>query len=190
MFYGYDLLKDASSNFSPQTPDEEKIFEVFSVLLEFIHLRSWAGACHASSTVVFVLLREIGIEVSLCTGWTKCDKAVFGHSWVEYQDKPIDAAVSLANVLSFPPVILGYAVAPVGAPNVSYVYGYKHSAPELESPMDRYAYLSLGEYMDAFPMHESGLWGVACDLGKKLGLALEADSLRGKYYQEQWVLKS
>ena len=42
------------------------------------------------------------------------------------------------------------------------------------------------QYMDAYPGHLAGLWGVAQTIGNQLGLVLEPEVLKTKYADMKW----
>lgn len=69
----------------------------------------WVGECHATSAVLYVALKELGLDPRLCVGEVDAG-FLFDHSWVELDDKIIDLAVSLphpqASSSLSPPIIL------------------------------------------------------------------------------------
>ncbi|EMJ3470178.1 MULTISPECIES: hypothetical protein [Vibrio harveyi group] len=166
--------------------DEAKIKCVFIEVICALHKYNWAGACHASTVFMFILLKELEVDVQMCTGWIKCDKAVFGHSWLEYKKLPIDAAVSLGNVMSFPPIFLGKSVLKSQSLQLEYTYGYRWKE-KLESPMDTLSREPLGSFLAEFP---EPLWLFFHKIAKELGLTLKKESLIEKYFYSMWEVKN
>ena len=88
-----DLRAVADQQF-PDTPDSYKIKKTFFSVLKYIHKNNWTGACHATSSIMFLLLKEQGIDVNLYIGEVARESIIFDHSWLELDGKPIDAAIS------------------------------------------------------------------------------------------------
>ena len=67
------------------------------------------GACHASSAILFILLREQGYEAVPCIGEVSKQPIVFDHSWIEINGNIIDAATSnsLIPEINLSPILLG-----------------------------------------------------------------------------------
>ena len=166
--------------------DESKIHNTFNKVLNTIHKYNWKGACHSSSSLLYILLKEHDVNVSLCTGWVRFDKAVFGHSWVEYNGLPIDAAISLANVQSFPPVLLGEIIGETEEFENNYEYGYSRNI-QLEAPMDNFSNKPLGEYLESFPEPLRGLFN---EVYEQMNLLLNFESLKEKYFYSHWIIKN
>ncbi|MEC6795482.1 hypothetical protein VXS03_00270 [Photobacterium sp. S4TG1] len=166
--------------------DEAKIKCVFIEMICAMHQYNWTAACHASTAFMYILLKELDVDVQMCTGWIKCDKAVFGHSWLEYNGLPIDAAVSLGRVESFPPIFLGKNALKSKSSQLEYTYGYPWKE-ELESPMDKLSHEPLGLFLTDFP---EPLWFFFQGIVKELGLSIERKTLIEKYFYSMWNVKN
>ncbi len=156
----------------------------FAALYEFLAATNLRGTCHMASTVAFVLLREQDVNAVLCIG----NVGDVSHSWIEIDAEVYDVAIACPE----PP---GTALAPVmasrhiynGMPAV-FVYG-AGSRRGLDADASLVARMNLGEYMDRFPMHEQGLWGVAVEVGGAIGLATSVSALRERYANVRRVLR-
>ena len=83
-------------HFSPKTVDPTIALEcVFRCVLEHIYGTGWGGACHSSSAMLSILLKEHGIDSEIMIGEVFCDGYRFDHSWVVVQGQIFDAAVAL-----------------------------------------------------------------------------------------------
>jgi len=69
-----------------------RIANSFCAMLELLLQTKWKGACHGTSTMFYVLLRELGYDANLCSGVISTNFWVTGHSWVELKGKVYDAA--------------------------------------------------------------------------------------------------
>ena len=173
----------------PDSPDTYKLKKTFFAILNFIHKNDWTGACHATSSILYVLLKEQGLDVSLYVGEVKRGTIIFDHSWVELNNKPMDAAISstLIDGISFSPVLNGFDLES-GKPT-EMEYGYI-SGLGFDQEIAPYINHPLGVYMDDFPGHPSGLWGLAKEIGKEIDLRLNTTKINNKYKNTQWLQKS
>jgi hypothetical protein len=75
--------------------DGQKILNAWEVVLRFIWEHHYAGACHDTSAVLYMLFSELGLSPTLNIGEVKSPVGIFDHSWVEVGGLIFDAAVSL-----------------------------------------------------------------------------------------------
>lgn len=167
----------------------------FAALYEHLVTKTRIGACHMASAVAFVLLKEQSVNAALCIGKVAVadelgDLAVFDHSWIEIDNEVYDVAIETPEDTS------GIARAPVMATRhidngrpADLVYGVNFPAG-FDAAASAVLSTTLGEYMDNFPDHEQGLWGVAVDIGTTIGIATSAASLRNRYADVRWILRA
>jgi hypothetical protein len=161
-----------------------KILTTFCCMLDFIHQRTWKGACHASSAVLYVLLKEQGLDPVLCHGMIEKQHGIsFYHSWVEVEGKVYDAAISntLSLDLDAPPVFAGIDLATKQHSEI--VYGIRSWRGSDDSMRN----MDFNSFMDAFLHHRHGLWGVARDAGRRIGVRLNIGKLRAVYADTAWI---
>lgn len=84
-----------SRKISEGITDGQKIVNAWEVLLKFIWEHQYAGACHDTSAVLYILLSELGLSPTLNIGEVKSPVGIFDHSWVEINGLIFDAAVCL-----------------------------------------------------------------------------------------------
>lgn len=153
-----------------------KVRNSFCTLLDFIHREDWQGACHASSTVLYLLLAAQDIQAEICLGEVRFGNVYFDHSWVEVDGNIYDAAVSntLVQGLFFPPVFRGISLSNCQPTELQYGVssgqGYDASAEWIRS-------ISVTEYINAFPNYPHGLFGLAKLIGRYGGLRLNIAKL-------------
>jgi len=169
----------------PSTPDNYKIINTFFEIMEFIHKNRWEGACHATSAILFVLLKEQGIDAKLYIGECQQGSFVFDHSWVEINRKVVDAAISKTSIqgMSFPPVLRNIDL--VTGKKTKIIYGV-HSGHGYDPIASTIRDLPLHMYMDIFPNHPNGLWGFVKEIGARLGIKTHLAKMKGKYGLTKW----
>jgi hypothetical protein len=150
--------------------------------------KSWQGACHASTAIAFVLLREQGVAALPCLGEIMMGNIASDHSWIELDREPFDVAISLpippAPVVSA--VIAGREL-DTGDPT-PILYGAVSGEPTMPDAA-AIKRMTIGAYMSGFPDHPDGLWGVARDLAISIGVSVDAGELRGRYMNARWELR-
>lgn len=163
-----------------------KVCTTFCCILDFIHQKTWQGACHASCAAFYVLLREQGVDCVLCHGMVENNGVFFRHSWIEIAGRVYDAAISntLSRKFDSPPVFAGIDLAT--AQDTKLAYGVQ--SVEVSDEIDVFVRTrGFNAYMDAFPHHNHGLWGVVKDAGKRIGVRLNIGKLRAAYSDTAWI---
>ncbi len=173
----------------PDTPENYRLKNTFFNVLSYIQKNDWSGACHASSAILFILLKEQGFEVDACIGEVSELPIFFDHSWVEINSQVIDAAISntLVQGVNFPPVLLNYDLSSLDESTLN--YGISNGSG-LDAQAIMISQMSIGAYMDNFPGHPKGLWGVAKEIAKKQSLKLNIEAAKKKWGHCNWVVKS
>lgn len=136
--------------------------DVICKVYRYMMDKKLAGGCHAISSVLYVVLKEVGEKPELCIG--ECQKRglpPFDHSWVTLNGKIVDLAIYLPlNMRKGEcggPVVLGVDVISRGKPSIDYgittglLFDWNTSTV-IEVPFN--------EYMSEFPDEKDGLWTV------------------------------
>lgn len=178
--------------------EKEKITAIYFKLLNIIKKTDWQGGCHAISSIMYILFKEIGLNAVLCLGEVKYKNVVFDHSWVEVDNKIYDVAIlnSLDNIKLYEPIINGFNISTKEKSEA--IYGGAANQAQ-----DYYANtvmkISIVDYMDGFPLKllfdkkmiddiknsydfsVEGLWGFVIKTGKLVQLNLNVEQLKNKY---------
>jgi hypothetical protein len=180
-----DSLKQAALEILGSDPAGPRIARTMQAVYDLMEAVRWDGACHAISALMFVLLREQGVQATLRLGEVAFGDGHFDHSWIEINGAVFDVAIArpLDPVSGHSPVVGGRHVHD-GQPT-PLIYGAVSGLPQ-DADAARRQNMQLGEYMDVFPEHPQGLWGVAVDVGAQLGLHASAHSLRQRYSHVEW----
>ena len=155
----------------------------------FVHRVNWQGACHATSAVLTILLREQKIKAEPFLGECRTFGIFFDHSWVEVDSRIYDVAISnsLNPQLNCAPVFSGLSVVTRQPTEVEYGVisgtGYDDYASMIKST-------SFVEYVDNFSDHPKGLWGVAEKIGKDIGLRANSLKLKAAHSHIVWQERS
>jgi hypothetical protein len=183
------IIKVKADKLFPDSPEMYKIKKIYFCVLNYIHKNDWTGACHASSSVMYLLLREQGIDAKLYIGEVKRDDIIFDHSWLEINGQIFDAAISNTQIknIQFPAVFSNIELS-TGNSTLS-DYSFK-SGQGLESEMEFFSSNTLGYYLDNFPNHPKGLWGIASILSKQMGMKFNIAKAKNMYSNENWLQKS
>lgn len=155
-----------------------QLADVLCNLVHFMKKEKWIGACHATATVLYIVLSELGYNVCIYTGEVdNAELKPFDHSWITIDGKIIDIAVIMTLMNAMPvsdAIVLDKNV--ITGQHYSLRYGVK-SALGLDEGTRWILGLSLSDYMDAHPRKDF-LWDVACAIAP---VSLRIDDLREKY---------
>lgn len=161
--------------------------ETIANLFRYMKEHQWVGACHATSSVLFVALSELGFEPVLCYGEVVCGNAfVFDHSWVEINNSVFDLAcyMTLQNGLPVSnPVLFGNDIVTRTPPTLK--YGISGRGLDMEARL--VASMPFCDYMDGFPEEKQGLWGVLAKIIADNNI--DIDALRKKYANVERVYR-
>lgn len=184
-----DRFKSVADKKLPDTFELYKVKKIFFGTLKYIHKNDWIGACHATSAVMYLILKEQGIDVDLYIGEVSRGNIIFDHSWLEYNSLPIDAAISntLIHNIKLPPVLCGVELDTGTLTESTYSF---QSGEGLGQEMMFYSANTLGFYLDGFPKHPKGLWGIASVLARGLNLRFSINKAKEKYSEDQWKQKT
>jgi hypothetical protein len=177
--------KASAQKLRDSNPKSFMINKSFCGVLDFIHANDCQGTCRQSSAVLYFLLAAQGIEATLCRGEASIDKLYFDHSWLEIDGNIYDAAISktLINSLCFPPVFRGIDLSTNEPTRLKFgtLSGLDH-----DESVRWIRSISVAEYMNLYPHHPDGLYGIVKLVGKSVGVHLSVTGLRKKALHSQW----
>ena len=156
---------------------KKEISEIIIKMCEYMNKKQWWGACHACSSVLYVLLSEIGYKPVLCVGEVREKNYLFDHSWIEIDNKVIDLAISmtLANGMAVSdPIILD--INSNSKEKTKIEYGIRGQGFDCQTLL--LLGMPFNEYMRCFPENNRGLWGVIEEI---LGKQINIEELEKKY---------
>lgn len=81
--------------------NESKFKKAYLALFKYVVINRWQGACHASSAILFVVCKLLGIDAKLCVGEAGLYGGAFDHSWVEINNKVFDVAIVMPLNIDF-----------------------------------------------------------------------------------------
>ncbi len=177
-------MKYSLSNFNKvilESGYNEKLALILIDLYKYMIEKEWIGACHATVSVLYVILKEEGFNPKLCIGEVKKGNIIFDHSWIELDNKVIDLAISMTLNNGEPmnsPVILDTNIDSLNKHEI--IYGIDGNGLDIEALIALNS--SFNDYMDNFPFHNDGLWGVMEDITNK---KININKLKIKYSNTQ-----
>jgi hypothetical protein len=153
-------------------------------LYNFMIKENWCGACHASSSVLYVALSELGFKPVLCIGEVEGEGLYFDHSWIVLDGKIIDLSLSMTmlNGMSVCGLIVcGKDIDTNEAPNLQYGICGRGLEGEAKMVMN----MPFVQYMNGFPYGKDGLWTI---VAKVLEKEVDINQMRKKYKNTRRIL--
>lgn len=148
------------------------VLRLFSLMQE----HDLRGFCHASASILYICLCELGLKPELVLGEANIGYKYFDHSWICLDNKIIDLAIALPLDYSdkVGPVILNKDL----YTNKNTIVEYGNSFGE-DYGVDTKAIISTNfvEYMDCAPF-ELGLWSF---VREALNRNVDIEQMRKKY---------
>lgn len=169
--------------------------EVFTAMVMHIETTEWGGACHSSSAIMHMLLKEKGVDSTIKIGEVFGGGYRFDHSWIEIDGQVFDAAVAYPQVggrrLSGP-VFAGIDIVSGAPTGLTYGAGKPGG---LDVDAQQIANLSLGAYFQFADQHAlveaigSGeqpppaLWDRAAYIGLDCGVEKKPVELATEHFE-------
>lgn len=169
-------------------PHGDKIYSTFFEVLKLMELNDWKGACHATCCIIHVLLKEQGIDNELILGEAKNGPVVFNHSWIEIEGEVYDLAIGHSMVAQFsnPPTIKGFDIEAMQPTLIEYGV---NSGQDDDPHTSMIKSISFRSYLDMFPGHENGLWGLVENIAGTLGLSFSISNVQSRYQNTNWTFR-
>lgn len=151
----YDLIRTHVK----ERYNDDRVADLLCNLYRYMNEKQWMGACHATASVLYVALSELGLKPKLCIGEVSMEPFWFDHSWITLDDMIIDLAAAITLQGGAPvsgPIVFDKDIRTGSMYEVE--YGIKKSGLDAQARFVMQAPFS--EYMDNFPDEQNGLWGV------------------------------
>jgi Transglutaminase-like superfamily len=168
-----------------ERPHASAVARTLAAIDGLVNEVEWRGAADATTAIGYLLLREQGVEALACRGAARRRKATFSHAWIQVGDDVFDVAIGMAPDPrdSIQPVVAGRHIA--SGKKSAIAYGV--AGAQLEAAHMRYP--TMKPFLDGFPGHTDGLWGVAAKLAPAIGLeGVTADELRRRHADARWTV--
>lgn len=156
----------------------------YSALMRYVSTKDWAGACHATASLLYIMLQESGYNAHLVLGQGKIRHQYFDHSWVTVDDRIFDIAIAFPlNGASYSgPVFAGVDLDSGEPPLVDY------GAPMV--PFDGMSEVlkttSVSDYLSNNPALD--MWEILNSLCSRARIPFYKDVLCGKYQTKHWEI--
>lgn len=139
---------------------DDKVSKLICGLYRYMREKIWTGACHATCSILYVGLSELGYSPTICIGEAAdVHRPRFDHSWIKLDGKILDLAIAIP--------LWGHEQ--FAGPVVFDVDLYKGTKHELiygvpGGSLDAAARVAIdtpfSEYMSSYPDGQNGLWGI------------------------------
>ena len=170
----------------------KKVHDVMDIMLEYIKINQWAGACFASTAINKILLLELGIRSEAVLGVFHADvlddnenpiHICFDHGWIEIDGMIFDVAITSGQEVNFGSALLD----PQGVRG-SYATHFFYAKNQPIEECNEKELIPFNEYMLTSPFfdNEINYWEICEILGNKLSLELSAKNLEEKYSDISW----
>jgi len=155
------------------------IADIYIAMLHIIVELDWEGACHPSSSILYILYKELGFNPTLKMGEVQIDHRYFDHSWVEIDGSIIDASLisPINKSLGLNPIFLDINLDTLEHHQLT--YGAVSSLGLSEFTEIIY-HRPFHKYMNPFPWG-LGKWAYVEAISNYLELGINVHSLLSKY---------
>ena len=156
---------------------KKEIAETIIKMCEYLNEKQLWGACHACSSVLYVIFTEMGYNTTICVGEVDTNDYLFDHSWIEIDNKIIDLAINMTlddGKSANSPIILG--IDSETKQQTTIKYGVQGIGFDEQTKL--LLQMPFNEYMDNFPWNDRGLWGVIEEVTNK---TIDIKEFRKKY---------
>ncbi len=163
---------------------KEDIGTILANMYLYMERKQWWGACHATSSALYVCLSEIGYEPDLCIGEVLGQGLYFDHSWIGLDEKIIDLAINMTLLGGAPAsgvIVFGKDIKNGLPPVLDYGVLGRGIEDQAKIVMD----IPFVQYMDNYPDSKDGLWGVVREV---LNTDIDIPAMREKYTDTKRVL--
>ncbi|WP_182102707.1 YecA family protein [Niallia taxi] len=182
------LWKERALSISSHNTYQEQLVNTFFGVFDYSIKKSWRGACHGLSSILYILLKEQGINCELKLGFVKSEMVPFPfcHSWITIDEKVYDIGLYRSN----PPVQSPNMYVEVSSPifngidletNNPTPIAFGVTTERVDRIYEQLSRMTLGEYLKGWPLHKDGFWGELVEIAAKLGIVVNVMELQEKY---------
>jgi hypothetical protein len=187
------LWKERALVFDSQYSFNEKLVNTFFAVFDHSVKEAWRGACHGVSSILYILLKEQGIDCHLQLGFVKAESVPFPfcHSWITIDGEIFDVGLYRSN----PSIISPNGYLEVSAPifkgvnletNQPTPIHFGVTTKRIDRIYEQLSHMTLGEYLKGWPLHKDGLWGEIIDISKELDITVDIKELQEKYSDQPY----
>lgn len=183
-----ELWKQRALLIGTQYPYNEQLVNTFFAVFDYSVKKNWRGACHGLSCILYILLKEQGVDCQLQLGFVKADAVPFPfcHSWITINGEVFDVGLYRSN----PPVPSPNMYVEVSYPifkgidiktNKPTPVFFDVTTERVDRIYEQLSRMTLGDYMKGWPLHKDGFWGEIVEIAEKLGMTVDINELQEKY---------
>lgn len=148
------------------------------------------GGCHFISSMLYIILNEFGYKNVLRLGIAEVLGIKFSHSWIEFDNKKFDIAISDTNNVALN--INGIIFASIDINTITdgqiNYYEMKNESPDNTGEVVRN--MTIGEYFIGCPWGKNFCWEYIVSFCKNHKKYLNVRRLKEKYSDQMWTLEN
>ncbi|BCC80243.1 YecA family protein [Bacillus cereus] len=191
-----DVWEQRAIQLSLEIKNNKNLVDTYFGVFNHAMKKQWIGACHALSSILYVLLKEQGFNPNLEIGFTESSKIPFPfcHSWITLDGHPYDVGLYRSHspfqydmnpyIEISAPIFKGVDIDNGVVTNVS--FGVSSDRESIDNNFKQLTKMTLGEYMGNWPSHKNGLWGETIEIAERIGLTLKINELKAKYSEDRF----
>ncbi|COF40547.1 Predicted metal-binding protein related to the C-terminal domain of SecA [Streptococcus pneumoniae] len=191
-----DVWKQKAIQLSLEINNNKNLVDTYFAVFNHAMRKQWIGACHALSSILYILLKEQGFKPNLEIGFTESSKVPFSfcHSWITLDGFPYDVGLYRSHspfqhdinpyLQISAPIFKGIDIESGVVTNIS--FGVSSDRESIDNNFKRITNMTLVEYMENWPNHKDGLFGETIEIAEKIGLTLKIDDLKTRYYEDRF----
>lgn len=132
---------------------DKDMSNILETVWKIMEENNWIGACHATTSIIYILLSEFGYKPKIYIGELTLPNSFnkFDHSWVEVDGKVIDLAIALPlnPASSQEPVIMGKEAFSNKIPKM--IYKSSSHPPKLDAQAQKVKEMPIYTYLEEAP---------------------------------------
>lgn len=175
-------------------PFNYKLVNTFFAVFNHSVKEGWRGACHGVSSIIYILLKEQGINCHLQLGFVKADSVPFAfcHSWITIEGEIFDIGLYRSNPSLFsqndflevsPPIFKGVNLEANQPTQINFDVTTKRT----DKVYEWLSRITIGDYSKGWKLHKDGLWGEIIEISKKIDLEVDIQELHQKYSDVPYI---
>ncbi|WP_419880524.1 SEC-C metal-binding domain-containing protein [Peribacillus sp. B-H-3] len=182
------LWKERALVLGTPYPFNEKLVNTFLAVFDHSVKEAWRGACHGVSSILYILLKEQGIDCKLQLGFVKAESVSFPfcHSWLTIDGEIFDVGLYRSNPSNLSPNEYLKVSAPIFKgvnleTNHPSPIQFGVTTERIDRIYEQLSRMTIGEYFNGWPLHKDGFWGEIIQIAKKLDLTVNMLELQENY---------
>lgn len=169
---------------------DKKFVDIFvDFTKDMVKMEMIKGGCHLISSMLYIIMNEMGYETVLRLGIAEILNTKFSHSWVEYNNKKFDIAISNTNreTLNICGIIFADIDIDTMVDGKVCYYNMSDSSPDKTGEI--VMKMTIGKYYEQCPFGRNFCWDYIVRFCGKYKKYLNTRRVKSKYCDHMWKLE-